>query len=263
MSKTTTPSPTLAHLPELLAELSPRLEAFKSTIVAGTDDDAVIETAEALWTILDEAIDVLETIDFEDLPEAIDRDEFPDAIEVEKLPTAVETGNAIDAIDLTELHEAVDLRKLWKAVDIPALRKEHEELAAEIEAFLESDDEDANGSNDEGRVDVEGTVSGLFSAESRQQALQKQIGKAIDAFRIALFETHATIRRLYEANQRKLGQSGRRSGSRNPTARSTLSRGPLPDSISTRVSTVPRQVRHSRTKARPRIYGRRFERVRR
>jgi hypothetical protein len=83
-----------------------------------------------------------ETIDFEDLPEAIDRDEFPDAIEVEKLPTAVETGNAIDAIDLTELHEAIDLRKLWKAVDIPALRKEHEELAAEIEAFLESDDED-------------------------------------------------------------------------------------------------------------------------
>lgn len=259
MPETTTTNPTLAHLPGILAELSPRLEAFKSTVVAGTDDDAVIETAEGLWTILDEAIDVLETIDFEGLPEAVDEDELPDAIEVEKLPVAIETGNAVEAIDLAELHEAIDLRKLWKAVDLPALRKEHEELAAEIEAFLERDDEDAAGSDDEGGLDVDGIVAGLFSAESRQQALQRQIGAAIDAFRIALFETHATIRRLYEANQRKLGGSG----SRNPTARSTLSRGPLPDSISTRVSTVPKRVRHSRTKPRPRIYGRRFERVRR
>lgn len=198
---------------------------------------------------------MLETIDFEGLPEAVDAEELPGVIEVEKLPVAIETGNAVEAIDLAELHEAIDLRKLWRAVDIPALRKEHEELAAEIEAFLESDDE--NG------FDVDATVTGLFSAESRQQALQERIGEAIDAFRIALLETHATIRRLYEANQRKLGRSGRRSGSRNPTARSTLSPGPLPDSISTRVSTVPKQVRHSRTRARPRIYGRRFERVRR
>lgn len=259
MSETTTPEPTLAHLPGILAELSPRLEAFKSTVVAGTDDDAVIETAEDLWTILDEAIDVLETIDFEGLPEAVDGHELPDAIEVEKLPAAIETGNAVEAIDLAELHEAIDLRKLWRAVDLPALRKEHEELAAEIEAFLESD-EDAAGSDDDddGGFDVDETVAGLFSPESRQQALQGRIGAAIDAFRIALFETHTTIRRLYEANQRTLG-----SGSRNPTARSTLSRGPFPDSISTRVSTVPRRVRHSRTKPRPRIYGRRFERVRR
>lgn len=259
----TAPTPTLTHLPRILTELSPRLEAFKSTIVTEADDDAVIEAAEALWTILDEAIDVLETIDFEELPEAVDGEELPDAIEVEKLPIAVETGNAVDAIDLAELHEAIDLRKLWKAVDLPALRKEHGELAAEIEAFLEND-EDANESDDdeaddEGRFDVEGTVTGLFSAESRQQALQQRIGEAIDAFRVGLLETHATIRRLYEANQRKLG----RTDSRNPTARSTLSRGPLPDSISTRVSTVPQQVRHSRTKVRPRIYGRRFERVRR
>jgi hypothetical protein len=263
----------LVRLPELLEELSVRLEALKSAIVAETDDEAVIEAAEGLWTIVDEAIDVLETIDFEELPEAIDFEELPDAIEADKLSSALESGDAAAAIDLAELYEAVDLRELWRAVDLPALRKEEHELEEVIAQFLEENG-DVLGSGDDGSVsggdgdeesgfDLADATSVFRGAESRQQALQQRIGKAIDAFRITLLETHETIRHLYEANQQRLGQADHRSGSRNPTARSTLSPGPLPDSISTRVSTVPRRVRHSRTKARPRIYGRRFERVRR
>ncbi|WP_336343407.1 hypothetical protein [Halalkalicoccus ordinarius] len=261
----------LVRLPELLEVLSVRLEALKSAIVAEADDETVIEIAEGLWTIVDEALDVLETIDFEELPDAIDFEEFPDAIEAEKFSSAIQAGDAARAIDLAELYEAVDLRELWRAVDLTSLRKEERELREEIERFLEengeaigADDGSASDDDENGESDLlRNTANAFLGAESRQQALQQRIGKAIDAFRVALLETHATIRDLYEANQRKLGGSGRHSGSRNPTARSTRSRGPLPDSISTRVSTVPRRVRHSRTKPRPRIYGRRFERVRR
>lgn len=261
----------LVRLPALLEELSVRLEALKSAIVAGTDDETVIEVAEGLWTIVDEALDVLETVDFEELPEAIDVEELPDAIEAERLSSAIQAGDASRAIDLAELYEAVDLRELWRAVDLSALRKEERELREEIERFLE-DNGEAIGVDDGSPSDededgesalLRETANALLSAEGRQQALQQRIGEAIDAFRRTLLETHATVRRLYEANRRKLGGSDRRSGSRNPTARSTRSPGPLPDSISTRVSTVPRRVRHSRTKPRPRIYGRRFERVRR
>ena len=260
----------LVRLPALLEVLSVRLEALTSVIVAEADDETVIEVAEGLWTIVDEALDVLETIDFEELPEAIDFEELPDAIEAEKLSSAIQAGDAARAIDLAELYEAVDLRELWRAVDLAALRKEERELREVIERFFEENGEaigadDGSASDDENGESafLRNTANVFLGAESRQQALQQRIGKAIDAFRIALLETHATVRDLYEANQRKLGGSGRHSGSRNPTARSTRSRGPFPDSISTRVSTVPRRVRHSRTKPRPRIYGRRFERVRR
>jgi hypothetical protein len=262
----------VVRLPELLEALSVRLEALKSAIVAEADDETVIEVAEGLWTIVDEAIDVLETIDFEVLPGTIDFEELPDAIEAEKLSAALESGDAARAIDLAELYEAVDLRELWRAVDLSALRKEERELREEVARFLEENGEaigaDDSASNGDGDGNGESellreTASAFLGAESRQQALQQRIGESIDAFRVGLLETHATVRRLYEANQRKFGRSNRRSGSRNPTARSTGSRGPLADSISTRVSTVPRQVRHSRTKARPRIYGRRFERTRR
>lgn len=132
---TTTTATTLVQLSELLKTLSPRLEAFKSSIVDATDDETVINTAEGLWTVVDEAIDLLEPIDLEGLPTAIDPDELPDSIDAEKLSTAIATGDAGGAIDLAELYEAVDLRELWKTVDLPALRKEHKELAVAIEAF--------------------------------------------------------------------------------------------------------------------------------
>lgn len=126
---TTTTATTRVQLSELLEALSPRLEAFKSSIVDATDDETVINTAEGLWTVVDEAIDL------EGLPTAIDPDELPDAIDTEKLSTAINIGDAGDAIDLAELYEAVDLRELWKTVDLPVLRKEHKELAVVIEAF--------------------------------------------------------------------------------------------------------------------------------
>ncbi|MDL5363283.1 hypothetical protein [Halalkalicoccus sp. NIPERK01] len=242
---------TLARLPALIETLSERLEALTSAIVAESDDEEVVELAETLWTVVEEAIDVIETVDFEGLPDAIDGDELPDAIEVEKLADALETGDATEAVDLAELHEAIDLWKLWEAVDVPALRTESEELEAEIAVAL-GDEEDAGGTSV-----VDETANALFTAESRQRALQQRLDAALDAFRVRLLETHLRVRRLYDANRRNPGGSG----AHRPRRGRTMPRGPLPDSASTRASTVPTRARHSRTKGRPRIYGRRFERM--
>ncbi|KYH25087.1 hypothetical protein HAPAU_29080 [Halalkalicoccus paucihalophilus] len=237
-------------LPELL-------DALTATIVAESDDEDLVAFAEKLRTVVEEATDVVETIDFERLPDAIDGEELPDAIEAEKLADALENGDATEMIDLAELYEAVDLLELWKTVDLPALREEGEELNVELTDLLGTEDE---SSEDEDGGMFDEAVDTLLGAESRQQALVSRLDAAIDAFRVALFETHATVRRLYEANQRDHDR-GDHSRSRRPTTRSTMPRGPLVDSASTRVSTVPRRVRHSRTKGRSRVYGRRFERV--
>lgn len=243
-------------LPELLETLSNRLDALAASIVAESDDEDLVAFVEKLRTVLEEATDVIDTIDFEGLPDAIDGEELPDAIDVERLADALESGDATEMIDLAELYEAVDLLELWRTVDLPALRKEGEELNVELTDLLGTEDESAG--EDGGMFDE--TVDALLGAESRQQALVHRLDAAIDVFRVALLETHATVRHLYEANQRDHGRENR-SRSRRQTTRSTMPRGPLVDSASTRLSTVPRRVRHSQTKGRSRVYGRRFERV--
>jgi hypothetical protein len=255
-------------------ELSARLETIEPT----SADDELVATAEALWAVveetidvLEEAIDVLDTVDIETLPEAVDADKLPDAIDVDRLPAAIDRRDPFEAVDPAALHEAVDLLKLWRSVNLSAFRMEGAELEAEIDALeaaldqlLGEDDEsedaerDAEDGSEGASADgdepswLENTSRGLRSAGSRQGALHRQAVKAIDAVRVALLRTHAAVRRRYEANRRRFDH-----GSRRPTVHRTLPRGPT----STTVSTVPTRVRHSRTKPRPRIYGRRFERV--
>lgn len=261
---------------EVFEELTARFEALESIL-----GSAFVVAVEAIWTVagetidvLQETIDVLETVDFESLPEAIDVDELPDAIDTDRLPDAIERHDPMEAIDLTELHEAVDLLKLWRSIDLSAFRKEGAELEAEIDALeaaldqllgedgKDAENEDAERDAEDGSEGastdgdepswLENTSRGLLSAESRQGALHRQAVKAVDAVRIALFRIHAAVRRQYEANRRRFDH-----GPRRPTMRRTLPRGPT----STTASTVPARVRHSRTKPRPRVYGRRFGRV--
>lgn len=244
-----------SQLPTLLGTLSTRLEEFETTVADGSDAEAITSTAEDLWTILQEAIDVIETIDLEELPDAIDAEALSEAIEADRLTDVIETGDATEAVDLAALYEAIDLRKLWQAIDVPALQREEHELQAEIDSFLGRDDSE----NESGKSMFEETTKSLVGAESRQQLLVRQIDAAIDTFRVALLETHLRYRRLYEETRRNHA----RSGVRNPSLAATMPRGPLPASASTRASTVPTRVRHSHTKGRPRVYGRRFERIRR
>lgn len=249
----------LARLDALLPVIADALERIKTQIVENSDDEELIETAEELWEIVDEAEDVLDTLDLEEVPDAIDLDELSDAIDVEEVPEAIADDEVGEAIDLSELREAVEFRELWEAADISELREEKAELEGEVDDVTG----DGDGENEEddgllGTGGVIGTGGGAhmqFDAEDRQAKIRGLIETAVEKFRAALLKTHDKLRMLYELNQEKLGGSD----SRNPTAVSTMPGGPLPDSASTRTSTVPSQVRHSRANNPRRIYGWRFD----
>lgn len=247
----------LDQLEELLPGIADALERLKTAIVENSDDEEVIETAEEVWEILDEAEDVLDTLDLEEVPDVINVEELHEAIEAEEVPEAIADGEAREAIDLSGLKEAIEFRELWGAADISELRKEKAELEDEIDDVTDEGEE----GEDDGLLDtggVIGTGGGAhtqFDAEDRQEKIQSLIEKAVEKFRAMLLETHDKLRVLYELNQEKLGGSD----SLNPTAVSTMPDGPVPDSASTRASTVPSQVRHTRTDNPRRIYGRRFE----
>lgn len=241
MSKTkTTEQSGLVRLEERILGLTAVLELFKIQIVENSDDKALIEAAEEIWDIIEEVEDVLETVDLEELPDAID---------VENVPEAISTGDTRDTVDLSKLKEVVELRELWEAVDLSELRKQKQELDTEI-ADVTGD----GNQEDDGMLGTSGANMG-FEMDDRQEKIQQLIETAVEKFRTTLLETHDKVQVLYEINQEKLGGQE----SLNPTAVSTMPKGSIPDSASTRASTVPSQVKYSRAKNPRRIYGRRFE----
>lgn len=278
---------------ERLAELSERigvnLTDLKRAIVEDDDSADLVELAEDLWDVLDEVEDVLDTIDFEEIPEAIDLDELEDEVDVEEIPEGLVNEDE-NAIELSTVREAVNLRELWDAVDLMELREEKQQLESDVddveedlggEEGEEDDDgliggEDGLMGDDDGLIgddddddgmfdDVIGTEGAhvQFDAEARQAFLEDKIQTAVEKFRSVLLSTHGKLHRLYELNQEKLGQPGRQPDSLNPTAYSSLPPGPIPDSASTRRSTVPAQVKYSKVENPRRIYGRRFTKERR
>lgn len=263
----------LERLTSLSGAIEEGVDAVKRALVAGDDDD-LLATAGDLWRVLDELLDVLGTLDLEELPDAVHVEELPDAVEVENVPEGL-TEEDEPVIDLSAVREAVELRDLWRAVDLTELREEKRELQDALEEatgdggddgdglldaeLLDDDlvDDDADG----GFTDVVDAGEGAhvqFDAGARQAYLEEEILDAVESFREVLLSTHEKLRRLYHANREKLGQSGHQPDSLNPTATRTMPAGPVPDSASTRSSTVPSQVRYSRVENPERIYGRRF-----
>lgn len=281
---------------ETIGEL---LTDLKRAIVEDDDQSDLIELAEDLWDVLDETEDLLETIDFEEVPEAIDFDELSEEVDVEDIPEGLVNDDE-NAIELRDVQQAVNLRELWDAVDLMDLREEKKELESEIDDVRENlgdeegeeddgllgddggligDDEDGGLTGEDGLLggdeddelietdadDVIGTQGAhvQFDAEARQAFLEDKIMTAVEKFRSVLLSTHDKLHKLYELNQEKLGQPGRQPDSLNPTAYSSLPPGPVPDSASTRRSTVPAQVQYSKVDNPRRIYGRRFTKAKR
>lgn len=248
----------IEQLVDRSADLDERLAALKRAIIEGDDETDIVEAADDLWDVLDETVDLLETIDFEEVPEAIDLNELSEEVDVEDVPEGLLNEDET-AIELDTVREAINLRELWDAVDLTDLREEKRELENAVDDVTgdeTEDEDDLLGMNNV--LDSQG-ANVQFDAEARQAAIQEKIEDAVEKFRSLLLETHDKLRVLYEANQEKLGQPGRQPDSRNPTATSTLPPGPIPDSASTRASTVPSQVKYSNVKNPRRIYGRRFE----
>lgn len=244
------------HLADLVGQIGEYVTEIKRAIVDDEDGGDIIELAEDLWEVLEELEELLETLEFDELPDAIDVDELPEAVDVEDVPEGLFDEDE-SAIDLGDVTEAVNLRELWDAVDLTQFLQEKRELEAAVDDVTD----DGDGEDDEmfeNVVDMDGAdVS--FEQSARQQFVEEKTMAAVEKFRSALLSTHDGLRKIYRENQEKLGQSGNQPDSLNPTARSTMPPGPLPDSISTRTSTVPSQVKYSRADNPRRIFGRRFE----
>ncbi len=273
----------LDRLASLSEEVGEAVTAVKRAIVDDADGVELFELAKDLWEVLEEVGELLETIDLTEIPDAIDFEKLPDAVEVDDVPEGLLDEDE-SAIELTNVREAVNLRELWDAVDLTELVQEKRELDAAVDDVTDDDgedddddgligdddddgwlddDEDEADEEDDGMfqnvVDTGDGAKMQFESEARQAYLEEKILEAVEKFREALLTAHEKMRKLYHANQEKLGNPGRQPDSLNPTATSTMPPGPIPDSVSARTSTVPSQVRYSRVENPRRIYGRRFE----
>ncbi|MFC4988622.1 hypothetical protein [Saliphagus infecundisoli] len=257
--------------------------------------ESLVGNLEALSELVEEAIDLLEAIEFSELPEAIDRETALEAIDTGEIPDAIADGESDDVVRIGRLARAINVTELWDAVDIYDLLESARELDDELEEVEEESEEgslldeaaesmiDEEGGDGEGWTDDLGDLGDEFGeefaeevgsidfsdgdsfgmdaeeTEAYQAMIQQAAMAGIDEFREALIATHGEFQSLYEFNREKMRRTDRSSSSRNPTAASTMpvERGDLPSVA--RTSTVPRKVRHSNGPTRKRIYGRRFE----
>jgi len=259
----------------LVSEVDDYVLDLKEAIVDTESDSDISEIATDLWEVLDEIEDILGTIDLEEVPEAIDLEALPESVDVADVPEGLFDADE-NAIELTSVKEAVNLRELWDAVDLTDLYQEKKELEGAVDDVTDHmGDDDGESGDDElietdimGDEDDEGMIESVvgmdeganmeFGAQARQAVVEEKIQDAVVKFREMILTTHEKLHKLYELNQKKLGQPGRQPDSLNPTAASTMPPGPVPESASLRASTVPAQVRHSRVENPRRIYAHRF-----
>ncbi len=248
-----------------LAQVGPLVELGISILESVTegDDDPAAGKVQALLHLVYLIQGVLKTSDTDQLLNTLDLDELDEVVDLDSLPDALESGDVGDAVELKNLRKLIEFGRLWDAVDLTELMGSKNEISDTVGELTEDDDgegglfdglemEDLTGG------DGDGEMGTLTDPEMIQAATQAQLDTAIEGFRDLLVETHARLDELREANEQRFSGVDQPS-SRNPTAFSTLTthRGAPKDA--SRVSTVPRNVRHSTGPSRRRIYGRRFD----
>lgn len=241
--------------------LADALERLLLAVAEEAADETLAATAAELWDVVAELEDVLETVDLERLPDAVDGEAIPDVLDLERLPEAIRERDPVLALDLDALRRAIELRELWNAVDLVDFGQESDELRAELEDVLGPDAFESNDDSEAAEELEEFTEE--LTEEATNAAFQQEVMERLEPAREAVIDAHATFEELYESHQRGPGYEGRRPTSNNPTAVSSMPVGPLPASVSTRVSTVPTNVRHAKVDAFPRVYGRRWRSARR
>ena len=270
-------------------------------ITDGEDRDGLVGDLQDVLTVIDQAEDVLESIDFSELPDAVDREQVLEAIELGNIPDALGDSDDDDVVKLRQLVRAINMRELLGDVDVTQLwssKREAEDAADDL-----TDDEDdegvigkaasaLTGDDDDGgmideatdRVGDEGDElietdaddvmeMGAQAAKSDfdigdgdlsayEEIIQQQAIEGVDAFRDGLLRAHGTFERVIDENRERTRNIDRQPSSRNPTAVSTI-QTPRSDVASVaNYSTVPRKVRHSNAPSRKQIYGDRFRRER-
>lgn len=254
------------------------------------DLKSLLQEISTLLRVVDEAEDLLETIDLSELPEAIDGEELLTAVDIGEIPSALEDGDSDKVVKLRQLVRAVKLAKLWNTVEIQELWQEKSELDEVVEELTDSEDDGIIGETLEATVDAvsdqgeggirdevdaieseleAGAKEAFGSAEDAlkegnlheyQLIIQQQTMAGIEEFRDALIDTHGVFEQLYDENRRRFARTDKGTHSRNPTAVSTMPLTRTDLGKGTRYSTVPPAVRYSTAPPLDRIYGQRFKR---
>ncbi|WP_265108754.1 hypothetical protein [Halosolutus halophilus] len=251
-----------ATSPTNFEQLSDQIKAGIERLFRETDgdgsDETLSSTAKELWDVVEEVEDLLDTIDLERLPDVVEVSALPDLVNLEELPNAIREKDPDLALDFSTIRHAIKLRELWNTVDLVDFQRELRQLKAEVEDVVGPD---ALGSSGDSRAAAEIRKFGEEEkGNATNAAIQQEVKEGAKTARKGVIEGHSKFEDLYESTQRGPGYLGRKPISKNPTAVSTLPYGPLPASVSTRVSTVPQSVRQARVDALPRIYAHRWRR---
>lgn len=250
-----------ASSPTTFERLSDQVEAGTERLLQETEtdgsDETLSSTAKELWDVVEEVEDLLETIDLEKLPDTVEVSALPDLLDLDELPNAIREKDPDAALDLSTLRHAIKLRELWNTVDLVDFGREMRQLRAELEDVIGPDAFDSSGDS-EAAAKVKKFV-GDVKGDATNAAMQQRAKKSAKTARRGVIEGHSKFEELYESDQRGSGYAGRKPVSNNPTAVSSVPYGPLPAGVSTRVSTVPTNVRQSKVDALPRIYSRRWK----
>ncbi|OYR40999.1 hypothetical protein [Halorubrum sp. Eb13] len=282
---------TVEHTPDAVEEAGELVREVEVRLreLAGLDDgpaerERAAEIFEGFRDVADEAEDVLETINFGDLPDAVDVSELPDAVDAGDVPEAVAGGDPEDAVELRNLGELVELTDLWSAVDVREFWRNKREFDAAVADLFADDAEGANAETDDGHLDGASGFDGadesddadaadasddgtapskpelglLETDESKQAAIQKAISDSVAEFRESILDARERLSDVVETNRDRTESVGR-PNSRNPTAVSTMATSRPDLGGATRFSTVPEETRYSTAPNRPRVYGQRFE----
>lgn len=253
----------------------------------GNDSEGIAGDLESVVTVIDEAEDVLGSIDFSELPDSIDEDEILEAIEAGEIPAALEESEEGEVVKLRQVIRAINIRELLGAADVSELWESKRALTDAVDDLTDDDEDegligeaatkvadavddrsdddelietdvdemlDVAGEKAREDFDLESGDLGEYEAIIQQQAIE-----GVDAFRDGLLKAHGKFEKVVEYNRERTRNIDRSTSSRNPTAVSTIvtDRGDLGSTPNH--ATIPRQVRHSNAPSRKQIYGRRFE----
>lgn len=249
---------------------NPGSDRHEGHVAAGSDhrDSASGDSYSTLSDTVKELSDVLvatdvllDTIELDNISEIVDVGELATYVDPARLSDAIRERNPDLAFDLSHLERALDRRELWNSIDLSAFVKAKRTLDRELDDVIGIDTSIEIPADSKAVSDAKEFIATL-QEEAKQALLQQEATEKLTAVREEVVEGHVAVEQLYESNKERFERTKARSVAGNPTAVSLLPSGPLPDSVSTRLSTVPDEVPHAKIDALPRIYGRRWRRAR-
>lgn len=253
-------SPTPPESNSLLEHIETEL---KRKTPASADNDSgtsLTGTTKELFDVLEATDGLLRTIDLDELPNTLKKEKLPNLVDFDHLPDAVQERNPDLAIHLSNLEGVVNKGDLLNSIELLEFGKAKRRLDRELEDVLGEGALSGRGGDSEAVSDLKEFASSL-RPEATQALVQQEAMAKAEAVRDAIVELHAVLERLYVSNKKRFRKADENQTARNPTAVSLLPSGPLPDSVSTRFSTVPARVLHAKIEPLPRIYGRRWTRT--